>query len=61
VRTLKDKTGNLFGADVYHAAKEGTSTEVSYMLPRPSETEAVPKVSLVTKVGDLGCGAGYYK
>jgi hypothetical protein len=37
-------------------------TEVSYMFPKPGTTApAVPKVSFVTRVGDLGCGVGYYK
>ncbi len=32
------------------------------MFPRmgPDKTP-VPKISLVTKAGDLGCGVGYYK
>jgi hypothetical protein len=62
VRTLKDKTGHVFGEDVYKAAKDGQITEVSYMLPRPgSDPTPVQKISFVTKVGDLGCGVGYYK
>jgi signal transduction histidine kinase len=62
VRTLKDATGKVFGQDLYDAAKEGQITEVSYMFPKPG-TDATPvaKISLVTKVGDLGCGVGYYK
>jgi signal transduction histidine kinase len=61
VRTLKDKAGNPFGEEVYKAAKDGQITEVSYMFPRPGETTPSAKVSFVTKVGDLGCGVGYYK
>jgi hypothetical protein len=62
VRTLKDATGKVFGQDLYNAAKEGQITEVSYMFPKPgTDTTPVAKVSLVTKVGDLGCGVGYYK
>lgn len=62
VRNLKDKTGKAFGEELYRAAKEGTLTEVSYMFPRPgSDTTPVEKMSFVTKVGDLGCGVGYYK
>jgi hypothetical protein len=62
VRTLKDKSGHVFGQDVYDAAKEGQITEVSYMFPRPgADSTPVQKVSFVTKVGDLGCGVGYYK
>ena len=61
VRTLKDASGKAFGEDVYKAAQEGKITEVSYMFPKPGATEPSPKVSFVTKVGDLGCGVGYYK
>jgi Single Cache domain 2 len=64
IRTLKDPTGQVFGLELYAAAQkpEGQSTEVSYMFPKPgTTTPAVPKVSFVTKVGDLGCGVGYYK
>ena len=62
VRTLKDPTGKQFGLDLFAAAKnEGQITEVGYMFPKPGTTTPVPKVSFVTKVGDLGCGVGYYK
>ena len=63
VRTLKDKTGKVFGEEIYKAAKDDEITEsVSYMFPRPGpDTTPVQKVSFVTKVGDLGCGVGYYK
>jgi signal transduction histidine kinase len=60
VRVLKDKTGKAFGEEVFKAATEGKRTEVSYMFPRPGETEPVQKVSFVTGVGDLGCGVGYH-
>jgi signal transduction histidine kinase len=61
VRTLKDPSGNAYGADLYKAAQEGKITEVSYVFPKPGETTPSPKVSFVTGVGDLGCGVGYYK
>jgi Single Cache domain 2 len=65
VRTLKDATGNSYGEAIYAAAQkpEGQITEVpSYMFPKPGTTAPTfPKVSFVTKVGDLGCGVGYYK
>jgi hypothetical protein len=64
VRTLKDETGQAFGDAIYKAAQkeEGTITEVSYMFPRPgTDTTPVQKVSFVTRVGDQGCGVGYYK
>jgi Single Cache domain 2 len=63
-RTTKDSTGKAFGAEIYAAYQkpEGQFTEVTYVWPRPgADKTPVPKVSLVTKVGDLGCGVGYYK
>jgi hypothetical protein len=62
VRTLKDATGKVFGQDLYDAAKESQIAEVSYMFPKPgADMTPVAKISLVTRVGDLGCGVGYYK
>jgi signal transduction histidine kinase len=62
VRTNKDAAGKAFGLELYAAAKEGQITEVTYMFPKPGgDTKPVPKVSFVTRVGDLGCGVGYYK
>jgi Single Cache domain 2 len=62
-RTLKDSTGKAFGEELYAAAQkpEGQFTEVVYLFPRPgADATPVKKVSLVTRVGDLGCGVGYY-
>ena len=64
VRTLKDSTGKAFGLELYAAYQkpEGQITEVSYMFVRPGPDKTpVPKVSFATRVGDLGCGVGYYK
>ncbi len=64
IRTLKDPTGNAFGEAIFAAEQkpEGEITEVAYVFPKPGPDKTpVPKVSLVTKVGDLGCGVGYYK
>ena len=58
-RTLKDSTGKEFGLELFAAGQkpEGQITEVSYMFVRPGpDTKPVPKVSLVTRVGD-----GHYK
>jgi signal transduction histidine kinase len=63
-RNLKDPTGKEYGKELFAAAQkpEGQITEVTYMFPRPGpDPKPVPKVSLVTKVDDLGCGVGYYK
>jgi hypothetical protein len=65
VRTLKDSNGNAYGSAVYAAVQkpEGEITEVpSYMFPKPGTlSPTFEKVSFVTKVGNLGCGVGYYK
>ena len=64
-RTLKDSNGKSYGEALYAAAQkpEGEITEVtSYLFPKPGTlTPTFEKVSFVTKVGDLGCGVGYYK
>jgi signal transduction histidine kinase len=61
LKDLKDKTGKAFGEEIYNVAQEGTISEVSYMWPRPGQTEPVQKVAYVTKVGDQVCAVGYYK
>lgn len=58
---LKDKHGKLFAKEMLDTAKEGKVSEVTYYFPRPGETEAVQKVSYVTRIGDQVCGVGYYK
>jgi hypothetical protein len=63
-RTFKDAAGKAYGVELYAALQkpEGEITEVSYVFPRPgADKTPVPKVSLATRVGDLGCGVGYYK
>jgi hypothetical protein len=63
-RALKDATGKPYGVEVYGAAQkpEGQITEVRYMFPKPgADPKPVSKVSLVTRVGDLVCGVGYYQ
>ena len=61
IRTLKDPTGKVFGPEIYEAGKkQGQISEVRYVFPKPGETTAVPKVSFVTGVADLGCGVGYF-
>jgi len=64
IRVLKDPTGKMYGHELYAAAQkpDGQITEVSYMFTRPGVDNApVPKVTFVTKAGDLGCCVGYYK
>jgi hypothetical protein len=63
-RILKDSTGKEYGQELFAAGQkpEGQITEVSYLFVRPGpDTKPVPKVSLVTRVGDIYCGVGYYK
>jgi signal transduction histidine kinase len=63
-RILKDSTGKAYGQELFAAGQkpEGQITEVSYLFARPvSDKTPVPKVSLVTRVGDIYCGVGYYK
>ncbi len=61
LKDLKDKAGKPLGAEMYQVAQEGKISEVSYMWPRPGQTEPVQKVSYVTKAGDQVCAVGYYK
>jgi len=64
VRALKDAAGKAFGVELYAGMQrpEGEISEVSYVFPRPgADKTPVPKLSLATRVGDLGCGVGYYK
>lgn len=61
LKGLKDKAGKPLGEEVYAAAKEGEIAEVSYMWPRPGESDPVQKVVYVTKVGDQVCAVGYYQ
>jgi signal transduction histidine kinase len=61
LKDLKDKAGKALGAEVYASAKEGAVSEVSYVWPRPGQTEPVAKVAYVTKIGDQVCAVGYYK
>ncbi len=61
LKDLKDKADKPLGEEIYAMAEEGQVKEVSYMWPRPGETDPVQKVSFVTKVGDQVCAVGYYQ
>ncbi|EJW12647.1 Methyl-accepting chemotaxis protein [Rhodovulum sp. PH10] len=61
VKTLKDKTGKVFGDRLFAAAQKDSISTVDYMWPKPGETEPVQKETYVTKAGDQGCAVGYYK
>jgi signal transduction histidine kinase len=58
---IKEKDGSPLGEKVVAAMKEGTISTVSYNFPKPGTTEPVAKESYVTRVGNQGCGVGYYK
>lgn len=63
IRELKI-LGEPVGARVYataKSAKEGEASTLDFMFPRPGTTEAIPKVAYITRVGNIGCGVGYYK
>jgi signal transduction histidine kinase len=61
VRTLKDAKGKPFGKLLYDHAIRGKIERISYMFPRPGSDVPAKKQSYVTRVGDLGCGVGYYQ
>ena len=60
IRNLKIN-GDPVGANVYAAAKEGIVATLDFNFPRPGTTQPVPKEAYITRVGDEGCGVGYYK
>lgn len=53
--------GQPLGQQIFDQVKDGTITTVDYNFPKPGTTNPVPKQSYITKVGDQGCGVGYYK
>src|SRR5579862_4340128 len=52
------------GQQIFEAAQkpEGQITEIRYLAKKPPPAEATPvaKVSLVRRIGQIGCGVGYY-
>jgi signal transduction histidine kinase len=58
---VTDVAGKKVGEEIQAVAAEGQLNTVEYLWPRPGETEAVPKVTYVTKVADQVCVVGYYK
>jgi hypothetical protein len=52
------------GHQIFEAAQkpEGEITEITYLARKPPPAEATPvkKVSVVRRIGQLGCGVGYY-
>jgi cytochrome c len=61
IHALKARNGFPFGERIFAAAKEGAIATVDYQFPKPGAAAPSPKESFVTRVGDQGCGVGYYK
>ena len=63
VRALKAKDDPLGQRifDTINKSSGGSVLTVDYNFPKPGTTAPVPKQSFVTKVGNQGCGVGYYK
>jgi cytochrome c len=63
VRDLKIKDDPL-GQRAFDGVKnspEGSVSTFDYLFPKPGSTEPVPKQSFETRIGNQGCGVGYYK
>jgi hypothetical protein len=57
-------SGDLLMQRINDALKDipdGSVATIDYSYPRPGTIEPVPKQSFITRVGDEGCGVGYYK
>lgn len=64
IRQLWERDGSPLGKKIFDAANganDSSTVTVSYNFPRPGATTPSPKESYVTKVGNQGCGVGYYK
>ena len=63
VRALKfkDDPFGQRGFDMLKASSEASVNTLDYDFPKPGTNEPVPKRSFITRVGDQGCGVGYYK
>ena len=61
VRDQKDETGKAFGEEMFTSAKEGVTSEISYLWPRPGETEPTATRSYYTRAGNQVCGVGFYE
>ncbi len=64
IRRLWEMDGAPLGKKIFDAANginDGSIVTVSYNFPKPGATNPTPKESYVTRVGNQGCGVGYYK
>ena len=64
VRALKagdDPLGQRIFDTIKNAAEGMRPPIIQYIFPKPGTNEPVPKESYVTRIGNEGCGVGYYK
>jgi hypothetical protein len=64
IRRLWEMDGSPLGKKIFDAANgtnDSTIVTVSYNFPKPGTTNPAPKESYVARVGNQGCGVGYYK
>jgi hypothetical protein len=47
--------------DTIKNAPEGTVSTLDYKFPKPGTIKPVPKESYLMRIGNEGCGVGYYK
>ena len=59
-KNLKEKDGSPLGEKVMKAMEKDKIATVTYNFPKPGSETPMPKTSYVTRVGDQGCGVGYY-
>jgi hypothetical protein len=59
----RKRNDDPYGQRIYDALKEsgGGVVTVTYSDPKPGTTLPVPKESFLARVGEQGCGVGYYK
>jgi cytochrome c len=58
---FKDDPFRQRGYDAIKAAPEASVYVEDYDFAKPGTSEPVPKQSYITRIGDQGCGVGYYK
>ena len=58
---LKDDPMGQRAYDIAQSVPQESVRTMDYSFPKPGTTDPVPKQSFVTKVGNQGCGVGYYK
>ncbi|MGH8211355.1 MAG: cache domain-containing protein [Steroidobacteraceae bacterium] len=59
MKDVKGANGEEIGKEMLAKAKEGHIATINYMFKRPGSDKPMPRVGLVTKVGDQLCGTAY--